>query len=127
MFARILGARLCEPNLLAVLCSACISRVASRAHNIPPDVHLPPEDAYRHHRRKQRLHEPTLRHPLSTVLCVYPGSLVPLALHPAGHITPTGESLTDTTAASYGSAEPRLRRPLSIVRCVCPGSPAPLA
>ena len=44
MFARILGARLREPDLLAVFCSACISRLASRAHNIPPDVHLLPED-----------------------------------------------------------------------------------
>ena len=44
MFASILGARLREPDLLTVLCSACISRLASRAHNFPPDVHLPPED-----------------------------------------------------------------------------------
>ena len=85
--------------------------------------------AYRHHRRKQRLREPTLRRPLSfsIVLCAYPGSLAPLALHPAEHITPAGELLTDTAAASYGSAVPRLRRPLSVVLCVCPGSPAPLA
>ena len=121
MFTRILGARLREPDLLAVLCSACISRLASRSHNIPPDVHLPPED--RLQTPPPQAMAPRANASPPAVYCSVCLSRVasPLALHPAEHITPAGESLTDTRAlkkscsgitvhVSLGDSAPTSRR-----------------
>ena len=94
-------------ELLAVLCSACISRLASRAHNIQPDVHLPPED--RLQTPPPQAMAPRANASPPAVYCSVCLSRVasPLALHPAEHISPAGGSPTDTTAASNGFASQR--------------------